>query len=205
MIIRSALTRRGLLGRGLGIAGAAALPASLVTAAVAHAQETAQTDTLIGLTELEQAAELAYSLAAEDADLEPEAQMAFDRFSLHSGEHETALSEALEQLAADPPEGSDDPADYPSLDGFDSGASQDDLLAFMIDVELGLIELYEDDVPELDEPDLIRSAAQIAAGHAQQLVALRLLAGEDGALTELPDPSASATDSTPPDSSSSGG
>ena len=48
----------------------------------------------------------------------------------------------------------------------------------------------------------MRSAAQVAASHAQALVALRLLAGGKGGLTELPDPSTSATASEDDDSGS---
>ena len=39
-------TRRQLLGRGIGLAGAAALPGSLLAAAPAMAQEDDETDTL---------------------------------------------------------------------------------------------------------------------------------------------------------------
>jgi hypothetical protein len=72
----------------------------------------------------------------------------------------------------------------------------------MTDQELELISAYEEEVPELDEPDLARTAAQAAASHAQALVALRLLAKEKGSVTELPAPSTSATDSAEEDSGS---
>jgi len=176
-----------------------------VAAATAQAQSDAQTDALERLVELEQAAELGYSLAAEEGDLNAEVMALFEVFSIHSGDRATAFSEALDQLVVDAPESSSDPDNYESLSDFDPAASQDDLLAFMIELELELVAAYEEDEPELDDPDLVRSAAQMAASHAQALVALRISAREKGNLTELPDPSTSATDSAPADSESSSG
>jgi hypothetical protein len=202
----SSLSRRALIGRGLASAGAIALPATLAGAATAYAQsgeETDETDALERLVILEQAAELAYSLAAEDGDVSPEAKALFEELSLHAGDHATAFSEAMDQLLVEPPEDASDPDDYDALkDDFDPKADEDDLVAFFIDLQLDLLEAYEDDQADLEAPDLIRSAAQIAASHAQALVALRLLSGEKGLLTELPDPSTSATDSEDEDSGS---
>ncbi|MEJ7875721.1 MAG: ferritin-like domain-containing protein [Solirubrobacterales bacterium] len=199
------LSRRSLLGRGLTGAGALALPGSLVAAATAQAQSDAQSAVLERLVELEQAAELGYSLAAEEGDLDAEVKSLFEAFSIHSGDRATAFSEALDQLIVDAPESSSDPAEYESLSDFDPAASQEDLLAFMLKLELNVIAAYEEDEPTLDEPDLVRSAAQMAAGHAQALVALRVAAKETGNLTALPEPSTSATDSAPQDSESDSG
>jgi len=190
------------MGRGFAGAGALAIPGSLVAAQTASAQADDQTDALESLIELEQAAELAYSLAAEEGDLDPEATTLFEELSLHSDDRGTALSEAIDQLLVDPPEKSSDAADYESLDDFDPAGSQNDLVAFLIDLELELIEAYEENEPELEEPDLARTAAQVAASHAQALVALRLLAGETRGVTELPPPSTSATDSSEEESGS---
>lgn len=202
----SAISRRSLIGRGLAGAGAVALPATLVGAATAHAQSgepTDETDALERLVILEQAAELAFSLAAEEGDLSPDAKSLFEELSLHAGDHAAAFSEAMDQLLVDPPEDESDPDEYESLgDSFDPSADEKGLLAFFTDLEQGLIEAYEEDQAELDAPDLVRSAAQIAASHAQALVALRLLAGGKGPLTELPDPSTSATASEDDDSGS---
>lgn len=192
----SRLTRRALIGRAAAGAGAAALPASLVAVPVALAQSDAQTDALERLMELEQAAELAFSLAAEEGDLEAGTSALFEEFTLHCGEHATALSEALDQLGIDPPQSSDDPADFEVLDDFDSAGSEASLLAFVIDLELQVVEAYEDEVFDLDDPDLIRTSAQVAASHAQQLVALRVAAGERN-LIELPPASTRATESQP--------
>jgi len=189
------LTRRSLVARGLAGAGTLALPGSLVAAATAHAQSDAETDALESFVELEQAAELAYSLAAEEGDLNGDARALFEELSIHSGDRATAFSEALEQLLVEPPDASSDADDYDSLSDFDPASPQDDLLAFMIDLELAAITAYEEDEPELDEPDLVRSAAQMAASHAQALVALRILAGGKGDPTKLPEPSGSATES----------
>jgi len=196
-------TRRSLMGRGLAGAGAIAVPGSLVAATTASAQVDDQTEALERLVILEQAAELAFSLAAEEGDLDNEAVTLFEELSIHAGDHAAALSEAMDQLLVDPPESESDPEEYDSLgEDFDPAGSQDDLVAFMIDLELDLIAAYEEDEPELEEPDLARTAAQVAASHAQALVALRLLAGENKDLTELPDPSTSATDSDEEDSDS---
>lgn len=199
------LTRRSLMGRGLTGTGALALPGSLIAAATAKAQSDAQSDVLERLVELEQAAELGYSLAAEEGDLDSEVKSLFEVFSIHSGDRATAFSEALDQLVVDAPEPSSDPADYESLSDFEPATPQDDVLAFMIKLELELIAAYEEGEPELDEADLVRSAAQMAASHAQALVALRIAAKEKGDLTALPDPSTSATDSAPADSESTSG
>ena len=168
-------TRRQLLGRGLGLAGAAAIPAALLAAEVALADE--ETDALERLVDLEQASELAYSLAVKDAKLDADVTRAFEQFGRHNGEHATALSEALDQLAVDAPDAGSDPADYERLADFDATDDQRKLLDFMIDLEKELVSVYEDAQPELDAEDLVRSAAQIGACHAQQFVALSILAG----------------------------
>lgn len=192
----STFTRRILLGRGLAGAGAVAIPGSLIAAATATAQDdSAETDALELLVKYEQSAELAYSLAAEEGDLDPKTVALFETFSLHSEDRATAFSEALDQLLVEAPESSSDPDDYENLEGFDPAGSENELLAFMIELELEIITAYEEDEPELTEPDLVRSAAQMAAAHAQALVALRLLAGEKGDVAQLPEASTSATDS----------
>lgn len=201
----SPLTRRTLIGRGLVGAGAIALPGSLAAAATAQAQQgetTDQTEALERLILLEQAAELAFSIAADEGDVDKDANTLFDELSIHAGDHADAFSEAMDQLLIDPPERDSDPEAYESLKDFDPDADQDGLVAFLIDLELGLLEAYDTDEPELDEPDLVRTAAQVAASHAQALVALRLLAGETTGLTKLPSPSSSATDSEDTDSDS---
>ncbi len=180
-------TRRQLLGRGIGIAGATAIPASLIPATTALAQASDETDALEPVVELEQAAELAYSLAAEDGDLKGEALTTFELFSAHCGDHATALSEALDQLGVDPPEVQSDPAEYESLADFDVDAPEKRLLEFMIGLEEELITAYRELTPDLEAPDLVRTAAQVGAAHAQMLVALRVLAGApDATLTGLP-------------------
>jgi len=192
----SGLTRRALMGRGLAGASAFALPASLAAAATARAQtgeSTDETDALERLVILEQAAELAFSIAAEEGDVSSDAKALFEELSIHSEDHATALGEAMDQLLVDPPSADSDPDEYDSLEDFDPKADEKDLLDFLIDLELGLIEAYEEDQAELDEPDLARTAAQVAGSHAQALVALRLLAGAKSGLTKLPAPSTSAT------------
>jgi Ferritin-like domain len=180
------ITRRQFLGRGAGIVGAAAVPASMIPA-TALAQASDETDALEPVVELEQATELAYSLAAEDGDLKGEAQNAFELFTAHCGDHAVALSEALDQLGVDPPEAQSDPAEYESLADFDPKAPEKQQLEFMIGIEEELITAYRELTPDLEAPDLVRTAAQVAAAHAQMLVALRVLAGEPEArLTELP-------------------
>lgn len=201
----SAISRRALLGRGLAGAGAVGLPGALVAAATAQAQEgegTDETDALERLVVLEQAAELAFSLAAEEGKLSGESKALFEALSIHAEDHATAFSEALDQLLVDPPEADSDPAEYERLRDFDPGADEQDLLAFLTRLELDLVAAYEEEQANLDEPDLSRSAAQVGASHAQALVALRLLAGGMGLITELPDPSTSATASEDEDSDS---
>jgi hypothetical protein len=201
----SAISRRALIGRGLAGAGAVVLPTTLVGAATAHAQSgetTDETDALERLIILEQAAELAFSLAAEEGDVSPDGKALFEELSLHAGDHATAFSEAMDQLLVDPPEDESDPDEYDSLEDFDPSADEADLLAFFEKLELDLIQAYEEDQADLVDPDLVRSAAQIAASHAQAVVALRVLANGKGLLTELPGPSTSATDSEDEDSSS---
>lgn len=192
------LTRRVLIGRAAVGGAAAAIPTTLIAAAPAFAQESDRSDALERLVLLEQAAELAYSLAAEDGDLGEKTASTFAELSSHNGMHATALAEVLSQLNVDPPEPSDDPADYPSLKGYDSGAREAVQLTFLDDVETGLIEAYGEAIPALEAGDLGRTATQIAAGHAQHLVALRLIAGSPArAITKLPPASGSATESAP--------
>ena len=109
----------------------------------------------------------------------------------------------MDQLLVDPPDKSSDQEDYESLEDLDPAAPEEDLLAFLIGLEEELIAAYEEDEPELDDPDLVRTAAQVAASHAQALVALRLLAGDsEQTLTEIPERPTSATDSEEEDSES---
>jgi Ferritin-like domain len=165
-------TRRQLLVRSLGAAGAAALPASFVASTPAFAQETDETDALERIVELELAAELAYSLAVEDGDLDSDAREAFERFGGFCGEHATALSEAMDQIGVDPPDAESDPAAYEALADFDARAPQNEQVEFMLGLEDDLVQIYADENPNLDAEDLVRSAAQIAASHAQVRVAL---------------------------------
>jgi hypothetical protein len=173
-------TRRQFLGRGLGAAGAATLPASLVAAAPALAQATDETDALERIVEVELAAELAYSLAVEDGDLDPDANEAFETFGGFCGEHATALSEAIDQLGVDPPEAQSDPAGYEALGDFDARAPQKEQIDFMLALEEDLVRIYAEENANLEAEDLVRSAAQIAASHAQVRVALEDLAAKRG-------------------------
>jgi hypothetical protein len=179
-------TRRQLIGRSICAAGAAAVPTSLLAAPPALAQETDETGALERVVDLELATELAYSLAAEKKGLDPKAQKAFELFSTHCGDHATALSEALDQLGVEPPEAQSDPADYEPLADFDAEAPEKGQLEFMVGLEEELVAAYQDETPTLESADLVRSAAQIGAAHAEMLVALRLLANEPGSLTKLP-------------------
>lgn len=171
-------TRRQILGRGIGLAGAAAVPGSLLAAAPALAQADDETDALERVVELEQASELAYSLAAEDGSLDAGAKHAFELYGGHNGEHATALEEALDQLGVDPPDAGSDPADYERLADFDPKTDQAKLLEFMIALEKELVSVCEDAQTAVDADDLVRSLAQIGACHAQQYVALSILAGD---------------------------
>ena len=126
---------------------------------------------------MERAAELAYSLAAEEAKLKTGVKDAFELFQTHCDDHATALSEALDQLGVDPPEAHSDPADYDRLADFDPKAKEPELLDFMVSLEEELVAVYEDAQSALEAEDLVRTAAQIGAAHAQMLVALRLQAG----------------------------
>lgn len=183
----TAINRRTLLGRGALAAGTAALPASLLGADVALAQEDEQTDALERLIALERAAELALSLAAEEADLEADATQAFEDLSRQNGEHTTALEQALDSLGVDPPEIQSDQSDFDSLSDLNLKVAQRDLLKFMIDLESGLVSAYEEETANFDAEDLFRTAAQVGASHAQHLVVLRLLTDSPPqSLTNLP-------------------
>ena len=201
----SGLTRRSLIGRGITGAGTLAVSGSLIAATTAGAQEgetTDETDALERLIILEQAAELAFSLAAEEGDVSSESKSLFEEFSIHAGDHAAAFSEAMDQLLVDPPGADSDPAEYERLEDFDPAADENDHLAFLSGLELDLVAAYEEEEPELDEPDLVRTAAQVAASHAQALVALRLLGQAKNGLTKLPAPSTSATASEDDDTGS---
>ena len=178
-------TRRQLLVRGGAVAGTAALPSALL-AAPALAQETAETDALENLVELEQAAELAYSLAAEE--LSGAVGDLLRDLGTQAGEHATALGEASDQLGVDPPEASEDTSTYPTLRDFDEKAPEREQLDFFATIEEELVLAYENAMPELEAADLVVTCAQVGAAHAQALVALRLQAGtRPDAATVLPE------------------
>ncbi len=178
------VTRRTLIGRGLLGAGAVAIPGSLVAAATAQAQERREhrSDRRPGAPH--------HPRAGGRAGLLPRRRgrrrlARMPRRSSRSSrstpeDHATAFSEAMDQLLVDPPEADSDPDEYESLEDFDPAADEKDLLAFLIDLELGLIEAYEEDEPDLEDADLVRTAAQVAGSHAQALVALRLAGRRQG-------------------------
>lgn len=184
-------TRRQLLVRGAGAASAAALPATLLAVAPAFAQEDAETDELARLIALERGSALAYETAAESKGLDAEASKLAETLRGHETEHATALETAIDQLGVDPPEDSDDPADYEQLDGLDAAKTQKDLLDLLIVLEEELVTAYRDAALALETDDLIRTGAQVGASHAQHLVALRLLRGDSpAAAAALPEATA---------------
>lgn len=183
-------TRRQLLARSGAAAAGAALPSALL-ATPALAQGSDETDALEPVVELEQAAELAYSLAAEEQS--GDAAELFDQLGGFAGEHATALGEALDQLGVDPPDASDDPASYPALEAFDAKADLSRQVQFFIRLEEDLISAYQSATAELDAPDIIVTGAQVGAAHAQAWVALNLLDREKGlSAAELPGAPATA-------------
>lgn len=180
-------TRRELIASGAGAAALAALPASLFAPASALAQGDAETDAVERLLELERALGLAYAEAGARDKLSTPSKGLTELFATHADRVATALEEALEQLGVDPDDASDDPAAYPELKGFDPKSPEREMLQFLADLELELIAGYERETVELEAEDLIRTAAEVGASHAQHLVALRLALGDDaGKLTELP-------------------
>ena len=168
-------TRRQLMVRGGVAAGAAALP-SAILATPAFGQESNETDAIERVLDLEQAAELAYSLAAEE--LTGEVSDLLRQLGTHSGEHATALAEAVDQLGVEPETASDDPATFESLKGFDQKADDKEQLEFFTALEEELIAAYEETVGDLEAPDLAVTYAQVSAAHAQAWIALKLAAGE---------------------------
>jgi rubrerythrin len=174
----SAATRRDVIVRGIGLAGAAAVPAALLAAAPAHAQEDAQTDALKNVIELEQAAQLAYTEAAAEGKLSGDAQALAEELADQEDDHATALETAIEQLGVEAPEAPDSPDGVSALEGFDAGASEDGLIDFFISMEENLVRAYAEASANLTADDLLRSGAQIGGSHAQHLVAWRLLRGD---------------------------
>lgn len=172
-------TRRQLVGRGLALAGAAAVPGTLLVATPARAQAEAETGALERLVGLEQAGALAYEEAAgEEGALSGKAKALAAGYARHAGERASALEAAIEQLGAEAPEAPDDVAAVELLEGFEGATEEPDLVDFLVRLEEETLAAYLDAAPELEAEDIVRAGAQIAASHAQQLVALRLLAGE---------------------------
>lgn len=109
----------------------------------------------------------------------------FDTFAEQEGEHVTAWSGAIDQLNVDPPSTPGSPSDSPHLEDLDKASNQDQYLDFLIEFEQRLTSAYTDQAVALTIEDLIRTGAQVAANHAQHLVALRQLRGDSPAeLTE---------------------
>ncbi len=188
----SGTTRRQLLARGAALTAAGAVPAGLLaTPALAQADD--QTEALERLIELEQAAELAYSLTEQDKGITGNISKLAEAFRTQESAHAKAFSSAVDQLGVEAAEGSDDPASYDSLDGLEAARSADARLDFLIGLEEGLVSAYEDETINLEATDLFRTAAQVAANHAQHLVALRLARGDAPAsAARLPAASTSA-------------
>lgn len=173
-------TRRQLLGRGAAAAGTAALPGALLSASPAFAKATDETDATKTLISYEQAGSLAYEDAASVKGLDADAKKLLDAFKTHADDRDDALEAALDELGEDPPK---TPASIDSVDilaGYAKAkGKQADLIDFFADFELKTIEAYLTAAADLDAEDLVRTGAQLAASHAQQLVALRLLRGDD--------------------------
>ena len=67
-----------------------------------------------------------------------------------------------------------------ALADFDARAPQNRQVEFMRALEDDLVQIYADENANLEAPDLVRSAAEIAASHAQVRVALEDLSGKQG-------------------------
>jgi rubrerythrin len=170
-------TRRQLLIRGAGSAGALAVPATLLNAAPAFASS--DSDALTALCKLEQASSLGYKTAIDSGALDAATAKQLEIYAEQEGEHSTAWKAALDQLGADLPATPTNPADVPELEGIEDLDTQDDLLDFLAELEQTLADRYTEESASLTIDDLIRTGAQIVANHAQHLVALRDLRGDD--------------------------
>jgi hypothetical protein len=159
---------------GLGV-GAAATQ-TLLLPALARAQSSDDDDLndfLEPAIELEQATAVAYETAAEAKGIDGELKRTFERFQEQEQAHATALRSALDSLGFDLPDELSDPAQSDHLDGIDNLKSENDYLAFLVDLEQEQVRYYASDAPPLDSEDLIRTSAEILGCQAQHVVVLR--------------------------------
>ena len=170
---RRAAIRDGLVVAGGAVAAAAGPPLYGAGSALAKAEDASAL--LTRAIELEQTSVVTYRTLAGGDLLEAEVRRAAELFADQEQLHVDALVDALEERGGTRPE----PPKAARVEGLDGLDSQADALEFAIELENKTVVVYDRIAAELDEADLVKTAAQIVGNEAQHLVVLRQQLGED--------------------------
>jgi len=188
-------TRRDAMRRGL-IAGGAVLAAGTVPMLLRVSNAFAQSDGDVGIIEgavaIEQEAVAAYDFAFKSGVLSEPITQAARLFRDQEQEHANALTAALEDLGGEAPE----PPEPADVQGLTELRSEQDVLAFAIELENAGVMAYIDAMSTLQSPGLLKTGAQIMANEGQHLVVLRLAMGVSPAAS-VPSAFEAGTDGPP--------
>lgn len=174
-------TRRETLRRAAGLA-AGALLAGLVRPVGARAQATEDEelrDFLEQAIELEQESVLAYDTAVEAPDVDRGLKPVLELLRDQEQAHANAWREAIDLLGFEAPDPPAELAEADDLGRLEELEKPEELLRFLAEHEQALISDYLELAPALVSEDLSRTAAEVAASHAQHLVVLGGELGDD--------------------------
>lgn len=182
-------TRRDAVRRGL-LAGGAVLSASMIPTLLKVRSAFAESDTstatgdagiLEGAVGLEQTAVVAYATIAKSGLLGP-ATSVVELFGKQEAEHADALIAALKSLGSTvppPPK----PTDIP---GMTEVKTDQQALAFAVELENMALATYVEAAKELESGDLLKAVSQIVCDEGQHLVVLRQALGSNPLPAALP-------------------
>jgi rubrerythrin len=160
------LTRRSALA---GAAASAAFPG----VALAQDEKATNRAALSSSLEVVQVAVVAYEAIVNGDLLRGSAETTLRSFLGHENEHATALGEALEQMGAAQPT----PPRRTEIPRLGSLRSQQQALAFAIDLERRAISTYYRGARDLKDANALKTLASIMACDGQHVTVLRQLAG----------------------------
>jgi rubrerythrin len=165
------VNRRQLLG------GAVAAPL-LLHAHTAFAAASADADVIAAAVGIEDVAIFAYDAALKSNLLDASTTKLAQLLRSQEQQHRDALNVALRRLGGTAPPPPTSPAANQLLAPLTQAKSQQDLLAFAIQVETATVAAYYDAQGQLGAPSLLRATAEIMANEGQHLVLLRQALGQ---------------------------
>jgi ferritin-like protein len=175
--------RRELLRRGAGLGGTALLASSiplLWSVRSAFADAGSDVPVMQSAINLELVTVIAYDTVIAASFLSPAVRAVLQGFRAHEQAHADALTTALTDLGGAPPPA---PKGVGAVDKVVEGLSdvrtQNDVLTFLISLEMAAVAAYFDAQAKLGEARLLQTTASIMANEGQHLAILRRRAGKN--------------------------